>query len=100
MGTDPSFCLAVQDVFTLKGRGTVVTGRVESGAVKVGDEVYFKGQAGVDKALVTGLEASRKQIVQAQEGDTIGVLLGSVDKSGIQRGSVLAGTDSDSRLYF
>lgn len=95
MSTDSSFRMTIADVFTIKGRGMVVTGRVESGVLNMGDEVYFKGPSGVKKAAVTGLEASQKQITQAQMGDTIGVLLVGLEKGEIQRGDVLAGSDAD-----
>ncbi len=95
MPTDSSFRMVIADVFTIKGRGMVVTGQVESGVLKVGDEVHFKGHSGVKKTVVTGLEAFRKQIAEAQAGDNIGVLLQGIDRGEIRPGDVLAGTDAD-----
>ena len=95
MSTDPSFRMTVEDVFTIKGRGTVVTGRVESGTLNVGDEIYLKRQSASKKTSVTGLEAFRKLLNQAQTGDNVGVLLKDVGKQDVQRGDVLLGSDSD-----
>lgn len=95
MSTDPSFRLTVEDVFTIRGRGTVVTGRVESGTLNVGDQVYIKRQNSTKQTVVTGIEAFRKLLNQAQTGDTIGVLLRDISKQDIQRGDVLLGSDSE-----
>jgi elongation factor Tu len=95
MPFDASFRMTSTGVFTIKGRGTVVTGRVEGGNLKVGDEVYFKGKSGVTKTVVMGLEASGKQILEAQMDDTVGILLEGVDHSEIKKGDVLAGNDAD-----
>jgi translation elongation factor EF-Tu-like GTPase len=87
---DSTFRMPVEDIFTIKGRGTVVTGRVESGTLKVGDEVQITGQAGVKKtAVVTGLEMFRKQLTEVKHGDNVGVLLTNVGKNDVQRGDVL-----------
>lgn len=95
MSADPSFRMTVEDVFTIKGRGTVVTGRVESGTLKVGDEIHLKRQSSSKKVIVTGIEAFRKLLNQAQAGDNIGVLLRDIGKQDVQRGDVLAGSDSE-----
>ncbi|MGC1378480.1 MAG: EF-Tu/IF-2/RF-3 family GTPase [Anaerolineales bacterium] len=93
MSTDPSFRMTVQDVFSIRDRGTVVTGQIESGALKVGDEISIQRQGSAKKAVVTAIEAFRKQIQQAQAGDTVGLLLRDVGKQDIQHGDVLVGSD-------
>jgi elongation factor Tu len=94
MSADPSFRMTVEDVFTIRGRGTVVTGRVESGTLNVGDEIHIMRQGSSKKTVVTGIEAFRKLLNQAQTGDNIGVLLRDVGKQEVQRGDVLIGLDS------
>ena len=89
--TDKPFLMPVEDVFTITGRGTVATGRVERGVVKVGDEVQIVGLAEeTKKTIVTGVEMFRKLLDQAVAGDNIGVLLRGVDRKDIERGQVLA----------
>ena len=88
--TDKPFLMPVEDVFTITGRGTVATGRVERGIVKVGDEVELVGLGETKKTTVTGVEMFRKSLDQGQAGDNIGALLRGVDKTDIQRGQVLA----------
>ncbi len=89
--TDKPFLMPVEDVFTITGRGTVATGRVERGAVKVGDEVEIVGLAEkAKKTVVTGVEMFRKLLDQGLAGDNIGCLLRGVDKDEIERGQVLA----------
>ncbi len=91
--TDKPFLMPVEDVFSITGRGTVATGRVERGIVKVGDEVEIVGIAEeTKKTIVTGVEMFRKLLDQAQAGDNIGALLRGVDRMGIERGQVLAKT--------
>ena len=93
--TDKPFLMPVEDVFTITGRGTVATGRVERGIVKVGDEVQIVGLAEeVKKTIVTGVEMFRKLLDQAVAGDNIGVLLRGVDRKDIERGQVLAKPNS------
>ena len=86
---DKPFLMPVEDVFTITGRGTVATGRVERGIVKVGDEVELVGLGETKKTTVTGVEMFRKQLDQGQAGDNIGALLRGIDKTEIQRGQVL-----------
>jgi elongation factor Tu len=87
---DKPFLMAVEDVFTITGRGTVATGRVERGVVKVGDEVELVGiHAETRKTVVTGVEMFRKLLDQAQAGDNIGVLLRGVGRTEIERGQVI-----------
>ncbi|MGA2362833.1 MAG: elongation factor Tu [Candidatus Aminicenantales bacterium] len=87
---DKPFQLAIEDVFSITGRGTVVTGRVERGVVKVGDEVEIVGLRETRKTVVTGVEMFRKLLDQAQAGDNIGALLRGVGKDEVERGQVLA----------
>src|SRR5690606_35385348 len=71
---DKPFLLAVEDVFSIKGRGTVATGRIERGVVKVGDEAAIVGYGSETKTIITGVEMFRKQLDQGQAGDNVGVL--------------------------
>ena len=87
---DKPFLMPVEDVFSITGRGTVATGRVERGVVKVGDEVEIVGFGETKKTTVTGVEMFRKLLDQGQAGDNIGTLLRGIDKTDIQRGQVLA----------
>jgi len=87
---DKPFLLPVEDVFTISGRGTVVTGRVERGIVKVGEEVEIVGIRETRKSIVTGVEMFRKLLDQGQAGDNIGVLLRGTKKEEVERGMVLA----------
>lgn len=89
--TDKPFSLPVEDVFSITGRGTVATGRVERGTIKVGEEVEIVGlQEEIKKTVVTGVEMFRKLLDQAVAGDNIGVLLRGVQRTDIERGQVLA----------
>ncbi|MBS3955965.1 MAG: elongation factor Tu, partial [Clostridiales bacterium] len=83
------FLMAVEDVFTITGRGTVATGRVERGIVKVGDDVEIVGIRDTHKTVVTGVEMFRKLLDEAQAGDNVGVLLRGVSRTDIERGQVL-----------
>ena len=84
------FLMPIEDVFSIKGRGTVVTGRVERGIVKVNDEVEIIGIRSTKKTVVTGVEMFRKELDQGQAGDNIGVLLRGIEKDDVERGQVLA----------
>ena len=86
---DKAFLMPVEDVFSITGRGTVATGRVERGTIKVGEEVELVGLGETKKTTVTGVEMFRKQLDQGQAGDNVGLLLRGVDKTEIQRGQVL-----------
>jgi elongation factor Tu len=86
---DQPFLMPVEDVFSISGRGTVVTGRVERGIVKVGEEVEIVGIRDTSKTIVTGVEMFRKLLDQGQAGDNIGALLRGVDREGVERGQVL-----------
>jgi elongation factor Tu len=87
---DQPFLMPVEDVFSISGRGTVVTGRVEKGIVKVGDEVEIIGIRPTTKTTCTGVEMFRKLLDQGQAGDNIGALLRGVEREGVERGQVLA----------
>lgn len=86
---DKPFLMAVEDVFSIQGRGTVVTGRVERGVVKVNEEVEIVGIKPTKKTVVTGVEMFRKLLDQGEAGDNIGVLLRGIDKEDVERGQVL-----------
>ena len=94
MSTDPTFRMTVQDVFAIRDRGTVVTGKIESGTIKTGDEINILRQGSVKKTVVTGIEMFRKQLQQAQTGDNVGLLLRNIGKQDVQRGDALVGADS------
>ncbi len=91
---DKPFLMAVEDVFSIKGRGTVATGRIDRGVVKVNDEVEIVGFERGKKTTVTGVEMFRKSMDQGQAGDNVGCLLRGVDKEEIERGQVLAAPGS------
>jgi elongation factor Tu len=88
--TDKPFLMPVEDVFTITGRGTVVTGRVERGIVKVGEEIEIVGFGDTRKTVVTGVEMFRKLLDEGQAGDNIGALLRGIKREDIERGQVLA----------
>ena len=87
---DKPFLMPIEDVFTISGRGTVVTGRVESGVVKVGEEIEIVGIRDTQKTTCTGVEMFRKLLDQGQAGDNIGALLRGVGREDVERGQVLA----------
>ena len=87
---DQPFLMPIEDVFSISGRGTVVTGRVERGIVKVGEEVEIVGIRPTSKTTVTGVEMFRKLLDQGQAGDNIGALLRGIEREGVERGQVLA----------
>ena len=87
---DKPFLMSIEDVFTITGRGTVVTGRVERGQLKLNDEVEIVGLKDTKKTVVTGIEMFRKQLDFAEAGDNAGVLLRGIDRSEVERGQVLA----------
>ncbi|MBI2600674.1 elongation factor Tu [Candidatus Daviesbacteria bacterium] len=87
---DKPFLMAVEDVFSIKGRGTVVTGRIERGVVKVNEEVEIVGIRPTTKSVVTGIEMFHKLLEQGEAGDNAGVLLRGIEKDDVERGQVLA----------
>ncbi len=103
---DKPFLMPIEDVFSIKGRGTVATGRIETGIVKINDEVEIVGIKPTTKTVVTGIEAFKKSLDQGQAGDNAGVLLRGVERDDIERGQVLAKpgsitphTEFDSEVY-
>ena len=87
---DKDFLMPIEDVFSISGRGTVVTGRIETGVVKVGDEIEIVGIRPTQKTTVTGVEMFRKLLDQGQAGDNVGILLRGTKKEEVERGQVLA----------
>lgn len=103
---DKPFLMAIEDVFSIKGRGTVATGRIEQGVVKVNDEVEIVGIKDTQKSVVTGIEMFKKSLDQGQAGDNAGILLRGIEREDIERGQVLAKpgsvtphTEFDSEVY-
>ena len=86
---DQPFLLPIEDVFSISGRGTVVTGRIERGVVNVGDEVEIVGIRETKKSICTGVEMFRKLLDRGEAGDNVGVLLRGIDREGVERGQVL-----------
>jgi elongation factor Tu len=104
--TEKPFLMPIEDVFTITGRGTVVTGRVEQGVVNTGDEIEIVGIRDTQTTTCTGVEMFRKILDQGQAGDNIGVLLRGIDKEDVARGQVLAApgsitphTDFEAQVY-
>jgi elongation factor Tu len=91
---DKPFLMSVEDVFSITGRGTVATGRIERGVVKVNDTVEIVGLKDTKETVVTGIEMFRKLLDSGQAGDNVGILLRGIDKEGIERGQVLAAKKS------
>jgi elongation factor Tu len=87
---DKPFLMPIEDVFSIKGRGTVATGRIEQGIIKLNDEVEIVGVRATQKSVVTGIEAFKKNLDQGQAGDNAGLLLRGIERDQIERGQVLA----------
>jgi elongation factor Tu len=103
---DKPFLMPIEDVFSIKGRGTVATGRIETGIVKINEEVEIVGIRDTRKSVVTGIEAFKKSLDQGQAGDNAGILLRGIERDDIERGQVLAKpgtitphTEFDSEVY-
>jgi elongation factor Tu len=103
---DKPFLMPIEDVFSIKGRGTVATGRVEQGVIKVNEEVEIVGIRDTRKSVVTGVEMFKKNLDQGQAGDNVGILLRGIEREDIERGQVLAKpgtitphTEFDSEVY-
>ncbi|HEX8965960.1 MAG TPA: elongation factor Tu [Patescibacteria group bacterium] len=88
--TDKPFLMPVEDVFSIKGRGTVVTGRIERGIVKVNEAVEIIGMKATQQTVVTGVEMFRKQLDEGQAGDNVGLLIRGIEKNQVERGQVIA----------
>jgi elongation factor Tu len=86
---DKPFLMPIEDVFSIKGRGTVATGRIEQGIVKVNEEVEIVGIRDTKKVVVTGIEMFKKNLDQGQAGDNVGILLRGIERDDIERGQVL-----------
>jgi elongation factor Tu len=93
---DKPFSMYIEDVFSIKGRGTVVTGRIETGQIKVGETVDIIGIREKKSTTVTGVEMFRKMLDSGQAGDNVGILLGCIEKDGVERGQLLAAPGSAS----
>ncbi len=91
---DKPFSMYIEDVFSIKGRGTVVTGRIETGVIKVGQTVDIVGIRQKQSSTVTGVEMFRKMLDQGQAGDNVGILLRGIEKDGVERGQLLAAPGS------
>ena len=91
---DKPFLMPIEDVFGIKGRGTVVTGRIERGTVKVGEEIEIVGLKETRKTVVTGVEMFRKLLDEGQAGDNVGCLLRGIERDDVERGQVLAKPES------
>ncbi len=87
---DKTFLMSIEDVFSIKGRGTVATGRVDQGIIKVNEEVEIVGLRDTKKSVVTGVEMFKKNLDQGQAGDNVGILLRGIEREDIERGQVLA----------
>jgi elongation factor Tu len=92
--TDKPFAMPIEDVFSITGRGTVVTGRIEQGVLKVGDQVEIVGLRDLQSTTVTGIEMFRKLLDQGQAGDNVGLLLRGIGKDDVERGQVIAAPGS------
>src|SRR5215211_5197354 len=91
---DKPFLMSVEDVFSITGRGTVATGRIERGMVKINDTIEIVGLRDTVTSVVTGIEMFRKLLDSGQAGDNVGILLRGIEKEGIERGQVLAAPKS------
>ena len=103
MSADPFFRMVVEDVFSIVKRGTVVTGKIEAGTVRVGDEILIRGRGLGIKTVVAGIEAFRTVLDQANQGDAVGILLKNIGREQVQKGdeivSAAAGfLEADSHL--
>ena len=95
MTTDPYFRMTVEDVFSIAKRGTVVTGKIEGGTLKVGDDVVIQGKNGERKTVVSGIEVLRKVVNQAKAGESVGVLFKDISKQDVQPGDVVVSPNSE-----
>ncbi len=94
---DLPFLMPIEDVFSISGRGTVVTGRIERGVINVGGEVEIVGIRDTRKSVCTGVEMFRKLLDRGEAGDNVGVLLRGIDREGVERGQVLCKLDRSVR---
>ena len=95
MPTDPTFRMVVQDVLSIKGRGSVITGRIESGTITVGNEIRIQGKSSSTTAVINCIEINRKVTTHAQAGDDVGILLRDIGQGDVQKGDLLTGSEFD-----
>ena len=93
MSTDSMFRMTVEDVFSIRGRGTVVTGTIEQGSLEAGDVVQLRGQVASRQVVVTAIEKFRRRVKQAGVGERVGLVLADIAKDDVQRGEILAGNE-------
>jgi elongation factor Tu len=93
MPTDPLLHMVIEDVFSIRGRGTVVTGRIDKGTLRPGDSIVLRGRSGDRTTVVAAVEAFRKVLDQASAGDAVGVLLADVSRDEVQQGDELLSPD-------
>jgi elongation factor Tu len=91
MPTDPEFLMTVEDVFSIRGRGTVAIGRIEQGSLETGDVVVLRGFSYTREVVVAAIEMHKKRVGQVGTGDYVGLVLEDIGKDEVQRGDVLAG---------
>ena len=95
MTVDPTFRMTVQEVFSIKGRGSVIAGRIESGTISVGDEIQIQGKSSIKKVVIAGVEVRRKVSTNAKAGDEVGILLKDINDEDVRPGDILAGSELD-----
>ena len=95
MSTDPLFRMIVEDVFAIRGRGTIVTGRIEQGSLETGNAVELRGPGYTREVVVAAIELFRRPVERAGTGDYVGLVLDDIAKDDVQRGDVLAGSEWD-----
>jgi elongation factor Tu len=95
MTTDSTFHMIVEDVFSIRNRGTVVTGKIDMGSLKTGDEVVVRGRNGDKKTTVTGIEAFKKILDQANAGENVGLLLKDLTRQDVQKGDEIIAPGED-----
>ena len=95
MPTDPTFRMTVQDVLSIKGRGSVITGRIASGTISVGNEIRIQGKGSSKTAVISGLEIHLKVTTHARAGDDVGILLKDIGQEDVQSGDTLTGSEFD-----
>jgi elongation factor Tu len=93
MSTDPMFRMTVQEVLSIRGRGSVLTGRIESGTITVGNEIRIQRKSSSKTAVISGIEVERKVTTHARAGDEVGVLLKDINQEDVQSGDILTGSE-------
>jgi elongation factor Tu len=94
MPGDPFFHMLVEDVFSIANRGTVVTGKIDAGTLKVGDEIVIRGRSAEKTLVVAGIEAFRKAVDQANSGDPVGIMLKDISRKDVQKGDEMLSPES------